>query len=138
MITTSTARCQYYRDAASDISYYAERTGPLSLSIHRQENPRDALRHIAVVGFSDIYNPDGPWYVQPVGDVRWNRVHRMRFHRPAPAATLIAKEDAFIVHYQRMYLNRLPEMRAEGQGDLDRFFEQNRPDLGPTKPPPSQ
>ena len=136
MITTSTARCQYYRDAASDISYYAERTGPLSLSIHRQENPRDALRHIAVVGFSDIYNPDGPWYVQPVGDVRWNRVHRMRFQRPAPAATLIAKEDALITHAQRRNQDRLPEMRTEGQADLDRFFEQNSPEPGPTQLPP--
>ena len=115
MTDTPTAQLQYYRDPASGISYYAERTGPLSLSIHRQQDTYEALLHIAVVGFSAIYNPDGPWYVQPVGDVRWNRVHRMRFQRPEPAARAIAKEDAFIVHSHRMYLRGCLKSRLSGQ-----------------------
>lgn len=132
MANTFPARRRYYQHPESGIAYFATPTGPLSMDITRQDNPaRMPPVHIADITFKTVYNPDGPWSVQPAASISPNRVHLLRFQRPEQAAMAIAREDAEITYSDILNRKRLPEMRAEGEADMDRFFSDDHADAPP-------
>ena len=135
MADTDPARRHYYRHPESGIDYFATRTGPLSMDITRQDKTTNAPDRIAIIAFDTVYNPDGPWYVEPAASIRRNRVHLLHFQHPKQAAMAIAKEDAEITYSDILNRKRLPAMRAEGEADMDRFFSHDHADPVPTELP---
>ena len=131
MTHTATAQRRYYEDPNSGIDYLANRTGPLSMRILRQEPTDQQILPIAVISFTDIYNPDGPWYVAPLGQTGWSRVYERRFQTPESAAVAVAREDAAITSSQRRHETELPAIRAEAETDMNRFFQPEPADTGP-------
>ena len=132
MTDTVAARRTYYQDPESGIAYLASRTEPLSMRILRQEPDDRQIVPVAVISFTDIYNPDGPWYAVPLGNTGWSRVHERRFQTPESAAVAVAREDVVITRSQRRHETELPAIRAEAEADLERFFN---PEPADTIPP---
>lgn len=131
MTDTATAQRTYYQDPDSGIAYLASRTGPLSMRILRQEPTDQPIVPVAVISFTHIYNPDGPWYAAPIGQTCWSRVHKRRFQTPESAAVAVAREDAAITSSQRRHETKLPAIRAEAETDMNRFFQPEPADTGP-------
>ena len=131
MTHTATPQRNYYQDPESGIDYLASRTGPLSMRIHRQEPADRQIQPVAVISFSDIYNPDGPWYAAPLGQTGWNRVHERRYQTPESAAMAVAREDVVITRSQRRHETELPAIRTEAETDLERFLQPEPADTTP-------
>ena len=135
MADTFPARHHYYQHPESGIAYFATRTGTLSMNITRQDKPANVPDRIAIIGFDTVYNPDGPWYVEPAASIHRNRVHLLHFQHPEQAAMAIAKEDAELTYSDILNHKRIPEMRAAGEADMDRFFSHDHADPVPTELP---